>query len=318
MRLPRAALLVTLAAGPAAAQTLMETWDGLATDDNFGRSVAFAGDVNGDGYDDVIVGAPLADPLGLLSAGRATIFSGADGSVLHTLNGAQAGERQGWSVAGIGDVNGDGFADVAVGVSNYNSSAAVPDIGALRVWSGKTSGLLYTTIPGQNSQDHFGVSVGGRGDLDADGWPGLLVGADLHNGVSKPDAGRAYAYDLLVHQENIGFGGPGAAFLDVFGPPLGAGKQAQLLLTGAAPSKLATLFASAVLQPTLFKGGVLAPGLGSAVMLTLVTDAQGRIELGGIKGGGGPYDVYVQIVIKDPAQAKGYALSNAVKMHFLP
>ena len=74
---------------------------GLAAGDQFGRAVAGAGDVNGDGVPDLIVGAPLADPGGLSSAGQVTVFSGATGAALPglTLNGSTPGASFGHSVA---------------------------------------------------------------------------------------------------------------------------------------------------------------------------------------------------------------------------
>ena len=82
--------------------------------DEFGRSVSGAGDVNGDGFADLIVGAAFDDNNGFTS-GSARVLSGFDGSVLYTFNGDNAGDLFGRSVSGAGDVNGDGFADLIVG-----------------------------------------------------------------------------------------------------------------------------------------------------------------------------------------------------------
>ncbi|MFQ5608475.1 MAG: integrin alpha, partial [Candidatus Zixiibacteriota bacterium] len=90
------------------------TFTGEAAGDLFGVSVASAGDVNGDGYADVIVGAYQNDAGGPL-AGRAYVFSGLNGDTLFVFTGEAAGDGFGLSVASAGDVNGDGYADLIVG-----------------------------------------------------------------------------------------------------------------------------------------------------------------------------------------------------------
>src|SRR5262249_40592589 len=103
--------------------------DGVATDDNSGNSVAGAGDVNGDGFADLIVGARGADPHGYASGWSYVVFGKAagfaasmalstlDGSNGFRLDGVAADDNSGRSVAGAGDVNGDGFSDVIIGAS---------------------------------------------------------------------------------------------------------------------------------------------------------------------------------------------------------
>ena len=83
--------------------------------DFFGHSLGSAGDVNGDGHCDFIVGAPFDDPGGVVSGGSASVYSGLDGTLIHRFEGAGANDQLGWSVDGAGDVNADGFADLVVG-----------------------------------------------------------------------------------------------------------------------------------------------------------------------------------------------------------
>ena len=92
--------------------SVLYTFDGDGEDDDLGVSVSGAGDVNGDGFADLIVGAPGVDTNGD-GSGSARVYSGIDGNVLHTFIGA-AGDL-GVSVSGAGDVNDDGFADLVVG-----------------------------------------------------------------------------------------------------------------------------------------------------------------------------------------------------------
>jgi hypothetical protein len=108
--------------------------DGVAAGDESGHSIVNAGDVNGDGFADVIVGAPFADPHGSLSGSSYVVFGKAsdftasmalaslNGSNGFRLDGVAAGDLSGYSAESAGDVNGDGFADVIIGARYSNGS----------------------------------------------------------------------------------------------------------------------------------------------------------------------------------------------------
>ena len=101
--------------------------DGVAAGDESGRSVSAAGDVNGDGYDDLVVGAYRANPNGTYAGASYVVFghgtafnptlalAGLDGTNGFRLDGAAAGDNSGYSVSAAGDVNGDGYDDLVVG-----------------------------------------------------------------------------------------------------------------------------------------------------------------------------------------------------------
>jgi hypothetical protein len=159
----------------------------------FGTSVSGAGDANQDGHADVIVGAEYEDPgTSPPSAGRAYVFSGLDGSLLFELaspNEKQAGQF-GHEVAGAGDVNQDGVADVIVGAPNENPDNSPGEAGRAYVFSGQNGNLLFALkSPNEELQGHFGFSVAGTGDVNQDGQADLVVGAF---GEAPEGAGRAY------------------------------------------------------------------------------------------------------------------------------
>jgi hypothetical protein len=163
----------------------------------FGCSVSSAGDVNGDGYGDVIVGAHGYDN-GQADEGQAYVYMGSAGGLgataAWTAESDQAGANFGISATSAGDVNGDGYGDVIVGAHNYDIWTG--DEGRVYVYLGSASGLnttpAWTAESGQASA-YFGRSVGSAGDINGDGYGDVIVGAyEYDNG--QTDEGRAYVY----------------------------------------------------------------------------------------------------------------------------
>jgi len=169
--------------------SVLYTFNGDKANDRFGTSVSDAGDVNGDGYADLIVGTNASSP----ESGFARVFSGADGSILYTFNGDNANDEFGYSVSGAGDVNGDGHADLIVGADGDDKNGA--NAGSARVFSGADGSILYTFYgdgenDSSNSPDSFGISVSGAGDMDGDGLADLIVGATGDDN-NAPNSGSA-------------------------------------------------------------------------------------------------------------------------------
>ena len=165
----------------------------------FGISVSGAGDVNGDGYDDVIIGARQEDPDNSPDdAGRAYVFDGLTGTLVHTLvsPNEEFDGYFGYSVSGAGDVNEDGYDDVAVGAYMEDPGSSPINAGRVYVFDGQTGNLLHTLAsPNEEAAGYFGRSVSGVGDVDGDGPDDIVVGAYGEDPGSSPDfAGRAYLF----------------------------------------------------------------------------------------------------------------------------
>ncbi len=206
---------------------------GQDVEDQSGWSIASAGDVNGDGFDDILIGARFGSAAGnaKVSAGDSYLVFGkasgfvavdllavAQGTGGFVIHGQDGGDKLGTSVSSAGDINGDGFADLLIGAP-YGDAAAngKVDAGESYVFFGKSSGFAASVdltsvaggsggfvIHGQDLADYSGWSVASAGDINGDGFDDLLIGA---RGGDASANGKSQAGDsYVVFGKASGFG----------------------------------------------------------------------------------------------------------------
>jgi hypothetical protein len=182
-------------------RSLLYTRTGMRAGDQFGRSVAAAGRIDANERDDFVVGAPLFDKTGASNAGRVFVYSGHTGNLIWAKNGQAANDRSGWSVAGAGDVDGDGVDDVLVGA--YLHDTAGVNAGRAYMRSG-VSGAALDVFDGAADDDRFGLSLAGIGDVNDDGYDDVLVAAPKNDGIAA-DSGRV---DVFLSSYGLGMPPP--------------------------------------------------------------------------------------------------------------
>src|ERR671932_354714 len=190
--------------------------NGIATPDYSGRSVSSAGDVNGDGFDDLIIGANRATPNGIFEAGQSYVVFGSNsgfdasvnlselnGSNGFAINGIAANDYSGYSVSSAGDVNGDGIDDLIIG-AKYADPNGIRNAGQSYVVFGSNSGfgasLNLSELNGSNgfaingiaANDESGLSVSSAAGVKCDGIDDLIIGASAADPNGINEAGPSY------------------------------------------------------------------------------------------------------------------------------
>ncbi len=170
----------------------------------FGTTTVGAGDVDADGWLDILIGAYRHSSNGKIENGALYVISGATYQTIWILYGDDTRDWFSKCAVALGDVDGDGHADFASAA--YRDDNVADDAGTVRVYSGATGAVIYT-FNGRSMDDHAGYSLAGPGDLDLDGIPDLLVGA---NGALDNKEGSATVYRLwslaLTAQSNVASG----------------------------------------------------------------------------------------------------------------
>ncbi len=197
--------------------------DGQAASDRSGSSVSDAGDVNGDGRDDVIVGAQGAGNNGRGFSGSSYVLYGAatparldlatlPASQGFRIDGAAASDGSGVSVSGAGDVNGDGRDDVIVGATGADNNGRASSGSSYLIYGAASQANLdlaaMTTsqgfrIDGAAANDQLGSSVSGAGDINGDGRDDVIVGAPGADSNSRTNSGSSYVIYGAASQSNL-------------------------------------------------------------------------------------------------------------------
>ncbi len=181
--------------GPDSSSEIQIRPSDAAESDHFGTAIAAAGDLNGDGLGDVLIGAPYArDNLGVVY-----VYHGATTGLLLSevlmASDANMAEYFGKSVAGLGDADGDGFNDLLIGApyddstgSDSGSAYAYDSVGTKKPVEQKL------TASDGDHRDLYGSSLSAAGDLDGDGFSDAVIGAGSADGDIAEDAGVVYVY----------------------------------------------------------------------------------------------------------------------------
>ena len=179
------------------AATAAQTLIGDQVGSQFGISVSGAVDVNGDNFDDVIVGASLYDN-GNTDEGRVFVYHGSGSGITAGVAWSKDVDQDnaffGHSVAGVGDVNSDGYGDVLIGAYGYENGHT--DEGRIYGYLGSASGLEATAnvvIESNQVGAFYGYAVGRAGDVNNDGYDDIIVGAPSYDN-GEANEGRAVVY----------------------------------------------------------------------------------------------------------------------------
>ena len=152
--------------------------------DYFGTSISSVGDFNNDGIADLIVGSYGYDGANFTnSIGKAYVLSGNNGTIIWSQEGEATGSRFGQVVSSVGDINNDGYDDVAVWAISYSAY-----LGKIYIYSGINGAELWSKV-GPNPFDGFGVSFSSVNDINGDGYNEVVVGS---SGYGSSDSGKVY------------------------------------------------------------------------------------------------------------------------------
>jgi len=195
--------------------------------DNFGMSVSCVGDINGNNKDEFIVGAggAVSGPFGCWDAVKGYVFKVENSSPIYEFSGKRVCKIFPFSASGAGDYNADGFADILVGMPEPDAEISFD--GKALVISGVTGDTLqqFTGEGGSIFLDEFGFAVSGAGDVNADGYDDVLIGAFRHS-TAGFEAGRAYVFSGIDGDTLYVFSGEGEG--DNFGKFLSVDEIAQI------------------------------------------------------------------------------------------
>lgn len=225
--------------------TLLHRRDSGSNINRLGAALAGVGDLDHDGYDDFLVGAPFSNPGGTIATGRAVLYSGQTGQVLNVMEPPEGARSFGDSVAGTGDIDGDGTPEFMIGTGRFGFGY-YDDIGIVVIYSGADFKPLFQIV-GDRDNMLFGTAIASLGELDGDEGPEILVGAEQSGAGGFTFSGSAFVVSprpyLRASSRTISASAGGSVDLEIDFPSVAAGYAYHVLLSahGTGPTRMGAL-----------------------------------------------------------------------------
>jgi hypothetical protein len=281
---------------------------GVFADYELGGSICGAGDTDGDGIREILYGAAA---YGSNDVGRAWLFEGPEGALVREYEGeGGTGEEFGTWVSKAGDIDKDGHEELAIGATEAGQNGG----GYARIFDGE-SGELVTTLNYPTGSGAGYAFDGGR-DVNADGWPDLLMGLPNSDAIAT-NAGGAECTGLLHYQPDLGQQGPHVGSFSIYGGQLASGSSADFSLENGPVNGSGFLLLSSGIGFSSFKGGVLVPKLAGSFLVTFPVLPGGELHFP-VPGGNGPLNVYAQFILSGYTSGAPVGLSNALLIQLEP
>jgi len=302
-----------------ATKALLFSIDGNSPNEECGSSIAPLGDSDLDGLNEFVVGRPGWSS----QRGRVTVHEGKAGKTIVTLLGLaeSSADLFGSALCAAGDVNKDGHVDLLVGAPETGTGLG----GYVQFFSGANwtvyGHVLHAIDTFAAVTDWgFGTTLAAGLDTSGDGWVDAVAGMPTSDAY-QVDGGYIAGVSFRYNQKNyspLDDYQTGQALLQMYGTEFATGGLSDISIWYAPANTLVYMLASLDDALLPFKGGVIVPDPATSIIFPLLTDAQGEVLLKNIPGGGGPVDVIMQGIMKNPAAPQGWWMTNAITVKVLP